>query len=101
MGKFENQGPLPFRYNSISDDNEEFRNQIKEARAPRITGSPQYIWETKLKNMRARLKEWARANEIRREKRKTELQNEMESMQTEKENKEEDKQDYLREKEIF
>jgi len=49
MGKMENQGPLPFRYSSIWDSNIEFSELVKEARAPIISGSPQYIWETKLK----------------------------------------------------
>ena len=29
LGKLDNQGPLPFRYNSIWDSNKEFRNQLK------------------------------------------------------------------------
>lgn len=52
MGKMENQGPLPFRYNSIWDNNTEINELVKEAWEPRVTGSPQYIWETKLKAAR-------------------------------------------------
>jgi len=70
MGKMENQGPLPFRYSSIWDSNTEISELFKEAREPRVTGSPQYIWETKLKIARTKLKEWARANEIKKRKRK-------------------------------
>ena len=68
MGKIENQGPLPFRYNLICDNNIEISELIKEAWAPRVTGSPRYIWDTKLKNSRAKLKEWTRANEIKKKK---------------------------------
>ena len=64
MGKMENQGSLPFRYSSIWDSNGEINDLVKEAWETRVIGSPQDIWETKLKNLRTKLKEWARANEI-------------------------------------
>lgn len=57
MGKLENQGPLPFRYSSIWDSNTETNDLIKKSWEPKVTGSPQYIWETKFKNVRAKLKE--------------------------------------------
>ena len=53
------------------------------------------------KNLRIKLKTWARENEIQNKNRKIELQIKMDSMQEEKENKEEDKQEYLKEKEFF
>lgn len=96
MGKMENQGPLPFRYNSVWDSSTEINELVKEAWALRISGSPQYIWETKLKNLRSKLKEWARAK-----KKEKELQQKMDSLQAKKESKEESRQDYLKEKEIF
>ncbi len=74
MGKIKNQGPLPFRYSSIWDINTEI-NEIKESWEPRVSGSPQYIWETKLKNARIKLKEW----EEKMKKKK--LQQRMDSMQ--------------------
>jgi len=64
MGKMGNQGPLPFRYSSIWDSNTEISELVKEAWEPRVTGSLQYIWETKLKTARTKLKEWTKANEI-------------------------------------
>ena len=39
MGKMENQGPLPFRYNSIWDNNTKINELIKEAWEPRVSGS--------------------------------------------------------------
>lgn len=80
----ENQGPLPFRYNPNWDSNEEFRNQIKEGWSKSITGSPHYVWETKLKNLRMNLKIWARENDIRNKARKIELQKGMDIIQKEK-----------------
>ena len=76
------------------------QNQITKAWAQRITGSTHYVWETKLKKLRIKLKTWARENETQK-KRKKELQTKMDSMQKEKKNKEEEKQDYLKEKDIF
>ena len=54
---------LPFRYSLIWDGNEEISDLVKEAWETRVTESPQYIWETKLKTARTKLKEWARENE--------------------------------------
>jgi len=59
------------------------------------------VWETKLENLRIEVKTWARENEIQNKKRKAELNKKMDSMQEAKENKEEDKQYYLKEKELF
>ena len=59
------------------------------------------MWETKLENLRIEVKTWARENEIQNKKRKAELNKKMDSMQEAKENKEEDKQYYLKEKELF
>lgn len=56
MGKMENQGPLPFRYSSIWDSNIEIIELIKEAWEPRVSRSPQYIWETKLKKCKNQVK---------------------------------------------
>lgn len=39
-GKMENQGPLPFRYNSISGNNIKISELIKEAWELRVSGSP-------------------------------------------------------------
>jgi len=66
MGNMENQGSLPFIYSSVWDNNIEISEIFKEAWEPRVIGSPQYIWETKLKTARTKLKEWAKANEINR-----------------------------------
>ena len=64
LGKMDNQGPLPFKYSPIWDSNEDFKNLISDAWAQKITGSPHYVWETKLKKLRIKLKTWARENEI-------------------------------------
>jgi len=73
LGKLENQGHLPFRYNKIWDNKEEFGKQIKESWKTSVTGSPQYVWETKLKNLRIHLKSWARENDLRDKEKKIEL----------------------------
>ena len=64
LGKFENKGPLPFRYNSIWDSKEDFGKQIKDSWKKSAIGSPRYVWETKLKNLIMDLKNWARENDL-------------------------------------
>lgn len=54
-----------------------------------------------IKNLRIEVKTWARENEKQNKKRKSESIKKMDSMQEAKENKEEDKQVYLQEKELF
>jgi len=72
LGKLENQGPLPIRYNPIWNSKEDFGKHIKERWKKSVTGSPQYVWETKLKNLRMHLKNWARENDLRDKARKIE-----------------------------
>jgi len=52
LDKWENQGPIPFKYNKIWDSKDRFRNLIKQSWEEEVLGSPQYVWETKLKNVR-------------------------------------------------
>ena len=101
MGKLENQGPLPFKYNPIWDSKEDFGKLIKDSWKKSVTGSPQYVWETKLKNLRMHLKNWARENYLQDKARKVELQKKMDNLCKEKENKEESKKDQIQEKEIY
>ena len=74
MGKLENQGPLPLRYNSIWDSKEYFGKQIKDSWKKSVTGSPQYVWENRLKNLRMHLKNWPRENDLWDKARKINLQ---------------------------
>jgi len=101
LGRMDNQGPLPFKYYPIWDNSEEFRKLISKVWAQKVTCSPHFVWETKLKILRKEVKTWARENEKQNKKRRVELIKKMDNLQEAKENKYEDKQDYLQEMNFF
>eukprot|EP00253_Pinus_taeda_P001989 PITA_01989 len=55
-------GPIPFRYNPLWRNNAEAEAIIETTRKHHVEGSPSHIWETKIRNIRKALKEWAKAN---------------------------------------
>ena len=54
----ENLGPLPFRFNQIWLEMEEFRDIISSTWCCFIPGSPTYSWEQKLRRVKDALKSW-------------------------------------------
>ena len=72
-----------------------FRSMVSDTRLP------YFVWETKLKILRKEVKIWARENEKQNKKRMAKLIKKMENLQGANENKEEDKEDHLQEKELF
>lgn len=84
LGRLENQRPLPFINNKIWDSKEDFGKQIIESWKTNVTGSPHYVWETKLKNLRLHLKSWARENTLKEKANKIELQRKMDNISKEK-----------------
>ena len=71
LDKGKNMGPIPFKYNRAWDSSEDFRNLIKDHWAIDISGSPHFIWETKLKLLRTAIKQWARQYAIEEGKKKS------------------------------
>jgi len=50
------------------DNKEDFGKLIRESWKNTVIGSPHYVWETKLKNLRPLLKAWARENALKEKK---------------------------------
>jgi hypothetical protein len=58
----QNWGPIPFKLNPLWLDRLELLQSIAQAWNQWITGSPNYIWEHKLKLVKDLLKSWAKNN---------------------------------------
>eukprot|EP00253_Pinus_taeda_P008374 PITA_08374 len=71
-GKY--MGPIPFKYNKVWDSSEDFRKLIKDHWAMDISGSPHFIWETKLKHLRTAIKQWAKKFATEQGRKKIDLQ---------------------------
>jgi hypothetical protein len=80
-----NWGPIPFRFNPLWMERSEFLHSISQIWNQWITGSPNYIWEQKLKLVKGLLKDWAK-NSIQNNARDKKLQ--LENLQEEMETKE-------------
>eukprot|EP00253_Pinus_taeda_P008823 PITA_08823 len=68
-----NLGPLPFKHSKSWDSKEDVRKLIKDHWMMEVIGSPHYLWETKLKSLRAAIKHWAKENAAMENKKITEL----------------------------
>jgi len=66
-----------------------------------VIGSPHFIWETKLKSLRAAIKHWAKENAAKENKKGAELHRKMEQWNQEKEDNQFSKEDQLRENEMY
>jgi len=73
-------GPIPFRYNPLWRDSAEAEAIIEETWKQHIEGSPIHIWETKLRNIRKALKDWAKASYQEPEKIKKKIQQDLEEI---------------------
>eukprot|EP00253_Pinus_taeda_P006959 PITA_06959 len=56
-----NLGPLPFKFNQLWSEQQSTRNIIQHTWRQHIEGSPSFIWESKLKNVQAALRKWAKS----------------------------------------
>jgi hypothetical protein len=83
-----NWGPIPFRFNPLWMDRPEFLPSISQIWNQWIIGSPNYIWEQKLKLVKGFLKEWEKtsSNPIQNKVKEKKLQ--LEKIQEEMETKE-------------
>eukprot|EP00253_Pinus_taeda_P010075 PITA_10075 len=55
-------GPIPFKFRPLWTRNSIARVIVEMAWRQHVEGSPSYIWETKIKNVKRALKDWARDN---------------------------------------
>eukprot|EP00253_Pinus_taeda_P022245 PITA_22245 len=101
LDKETNLGPLPFKYNKSWDSHEEFCSLVQNQWAKEITGSPHYVWETKLKQLRTVIKQWAREMARSERKKKNDLLMEMERWHKEKEQAQHTTEDIEKEKSMF
>eukprot|EP00253_Pinus_taeda_P025196 PITA_25196 len=74
-------GPIPFRYNPLWRNNAEAEAIIETTWKQHVEGSPSHIWETKIRNIRKALKEWAKASYQEPEKIKKKVQQDLEKVQ--------------------
>ena len=79
-----NLGPIPFKYNKIWDSKEGFQ-KIKYHWGMEVISSPHYVWESKLKSLRAVIKQWAKENAILEKEKRIELHCQLEQWNQEKE----------------
>jgi len=101
MEKGRNLGPLPFKYNKIWNYKEDFRTLVQNQWAKEVWGSPYYVWETKLKSLRAVIKQWAREYAATEKRKKTDLHTQMEQWNKEKENSQPTNEDIIHENEMY
>jgi hypothetical protein len=60
----QNFGPLPFRFNPLWIDNPVTLPLIQQAWSSPFSGSPNFIWESKLKAVKNSLKDWVKSSFI-------------------------------------
>ena len=56
----ENLGPIPFRFSPLWVSMDGFYDLVSETWQISVTGSPFFIWEEKLRRLKAVLKSWAK-----------------------------------------
>jgi hypothetical protein len=54
----ENLGPIPFRFSPLWADREGFMDTVSKSWSIFVNGSPNYVWEHKLKATKTALKAW-------------------------------------------
>ena len=101
MEKWRNLGPLPFKYNKIWDQSEEFRSLVQSKWALEVWGSPHFVWESKLKSLRTAIKEWAKVHADIEKKKKNDLLAQMEQWNKDKERSQPSNEDLSHEKDLF
>eukprot|EP00253_Pinus_taeda_P036322 PITA_36322 len=101
LNKGTNLGPLPFKYNKHWDSHEEFSTLVQNQWANEISGSPHYVWETKLRQLRSAIKQWARELARFEGKKRNELLSEIEKWHKEKEQTQPTAEDIDKEKSMY
>eukprot|EP00253_Pinus_taeda_P003539 PITA_03539 len=94
-------GPIPFKYNKEWDNVEGFKDLIKEQWAMEISGSPHFIWESKIKNLRNAIKQWARQNAALQNRKKIEIQQKLEQLNNDREGSQDSEEDQNKEGDLL
>eukprot|EP00253_Pinus_taeda_P016021 PITA_16021 len=94
-------GPIPFKYNKEWDSVEGFRDLVKEQWALDISGSPHYIWETKIKNLRNAIKQWARQNAAHQNRKKIDIQQKLDQLNYDREGTQDTEEDQNKESNLL
>eukprot|EP00253_Pinus_taeda_P030697 PITA_30697 len=101
LDKGKNMGPLPFKYNKAWDSKEEFRTLVKEQWEKEVIGSPHFIWESKLENLRNVIKRWAKNHAVEESKKRADLQIKLEQWNQDKERTQFIEEDQAKENEMY
>eukprot|EP00253_Pinus_taeda_P033441 PITA_33441 len=75
-------GPIPFKFSPLWTRNSPVRAIVEMVWRQHIEGSPSYIWETKIKNVRRALKDWAKDSYQEPEETKKKVKKALEEVQT-------------------
>jgi exonuclease III len=97
--KEQGQGPIPFRFNPAWIQDKDFRNRVSKVWTSKIKGSAFYVWEEKLRRLKAELKGWAK-KQVDPITLRLEAQRQLENHQLALENKEITQQDILKEEQL-
>ena len=54
-------GPIPFRFSPPWIARDDFMDIVSNAWRIQVSGSPNFMWERKLKNMKTSLKDWIKS----------------------------------------
>ena len=97
--KEQGQGPIPFRFNPAWIQVKDFRSSVSKVWTSKIKGSAFYVWEEKLRRLKAELKSWAK-KQVDPTSLRLEAQRKLENHQLALENKEITQQDILKEEQL-
>jgi hypothetical protein len=60
LRKEQGQGPIPFRFNPAWIQDKDFLSRVSKVWTSKVKGSAFYVWEEKLRRLKAELKGWAK-----------------------------------------
>ena len=75
-----NLGPIPFRFNALWLQEEKSMTIIRDAWRADISGSPSFVWESKLRRVRRDLKAWVKLDYTSASSKKNQLQSELSTL---------------------
>lgn len=100
LDKGSNFGPLPFRYNRMWEEQEDFRLMVKDQWLTEVRGSPHYVWESKIKILRSAIKQWAKSKAVAENKIKTDLQTKLIQWNQERELRQDTEEELIKERDL-
>eukprot|EP00253_Pinus_taeda_P005587 PITA_05587 len=94
-------GPLPFKFSQIWSDYQTARSLIQQTWSQHVEGSPGFIWENKLKNVKKALKTWAKTQYNEPEGKKREVKAKIEEFQCAIDNQEYHQDEKVQEEDLY